>query len=144
MAPHDGNIFRVTGPLCGEFTGHRRIPLTKASDAELWFFVFAPNKRLSKQSWGWWFETWSRSLWCHGNGHNGPAKMWLCSWPTCWGSFSKSMCRCDHKSSATIPAHHGLFCLSNVKYSLGRFTVSFMCSKSSQCSSVFVIVLNIT
>ena len=28
--------FRVTGPLCGEFTGHRRIPLTKASDAELW------------------------------------------------------------------------------------------------------------
>ena len=29
------NIFRVTGPLCGELTGHRWIPLTKASDAEL-------------------------------------------------------------------------------------------------------------
>ena len=29
------NIFRVTGPLCGEFTGHRWIPLTKASDAEI-------------------------------------------------------------------------------------------------------------
>ena len=28
--------FRVTGPLCGEFTGHRWIPLTKAGDAELW------------------------------------------------------------------------------------------------------------
>ena len=27
--------FRVTGPLCGELTGHRWIPLTKASDAEL-------------------------------------------------------------------------------------------------------------
>ena len=26
-------FFRVTGPLCGEFSGHRRIPLTKASDA---------------------------------------------------------------------------------------------------------------
>ena len=29
--------FRVTGPLCGEFTGHRWIPLTKAGDAELFF-----------------------------------------------------------------------------------------------------------
>ena len=25
------------------------------------------NKRSSKQSWGWWFETPSRSLWCHCN-----------------------------------------------------------------------------
>ena len=31
-------IFRVTGPLCGEFTGHRWIPITKASEAELWWF----------------------------------------------------------------------------------------------------------
>ena len=36
MTSSNGNIFRVTGPLCGEFTGHRWIPLTKASDAELW------------------------------------------------------------------------------------------------------------
>ena len=32
----NGNIFRVTGHLCGEFTGHRWISRTKASDAELW------------------------------------------------------------------------------------------------------------
>ena len=38
MTSSNGNIFRVTGPLCGEFTGHRWIPLTKASDAELWRF----------------------------------------------------------------------------------------------------------
>ena len=37
MTSSNKNIFRVTGPLCGEFTGHRWIPLTKASDAELWF-----------------------------------------------------------------------------------------------------------
>ena len=37
MTSSNGNIFRVTGRLCGEFTGHRRIPLTKASDAELWY-----------------------------------------------------------------------------------------------------------
>ena len=37
----NGNIFRVTGPLCGDFTGHRWIPLTKASDAELWCFLWS-------------------------------------------------------------------------------------------------------
>ena len=36
--------FRVTGPLCGEFTGQRWIPLTKASDADLWCFLWtAPS-----------------------------------------------------------------------------------------------------
>ena len=35
MTSSNGNIFRATGPLCGEFTGQRWIPLTKASDAEL-------------------------------------------------------------------------------------------------------------
>ena len=35
------NIIRVTGPLCGEFTGHRWIPRTKASDAELWCFLWS-------------------------------------------------------------------------------------------------------
>ena len=36
----NGNIFRVTGPLCGEFTGHRS-PVTKASDVELWCFLWS-------------------------------------------------------------------------------------------------------
>ena len=38
MTSSNGNILRVTGSLCGEFTGHRWIPLTQASDAEIWFF----------------------------------------------------------------------------------------------------------
>ena len=37
----NGNIFRVTGHLCGEFTGHRWIPRTKASDSELWCFLWS-------------------------------------------------------------------------------------------------------
>ena len=41
MTSSNGNIFRVTGHLCGEFTGHRWIPLTKASNAELWCFVWS-------------------------------------------------------------------------------------------------------
>ena len=38
MTLSTGIIFRVTDPFCGEFTGHRWIPLTKANDAELWCF----------------------------------------------------------------------------------------------------------
>ena len=33
--------FRVTGHLCGEFTGERWIPRTKASDAEFWCFLWS-------------------------------------------------------------------------------------------------------
>ena len=44
MTSSNGNIFRVTGPLCGEFTGHRWILRTKASDAKLWSFLwFVPE-----------------------------------------------------------------------------------------------------
>ena len=32
------------------------------------FFDLRLNKQLSKQSWGWWFETPSRTLWRHCNG----------------------------------------------------------------------------
>ena len=41
MTSSNGNIFRVTGHLCGEFTGHRWFPRTKASDAELWCFLWS-------------------------------------------------------------------------------------------------------
>ena len=41
MTSSNGNIFHVTGHLCGEFTGHRWIPRTKASDTELWCFLWS-------------------------------------------------------------------------------------------------------
>ena len=45
MTLSNGNIFRTTGPLCGEFTGLRWIPRTKASYAEFdAFFDLRPNK----------------------------------------------------------------------------------------------------
>ena len=66
MTSSSGNIFRVTGLLCGEFTGHRRISSQKASNADFdALFDLRLFKRLSKQSWGWWFETPSRPLWRH-------------------------------------------------------------------------------
>ena len=64
MTSSNGNIFRVTGPLCGEFTGPGEFttqrPVTRSFDV---FFSLRLNERLSKQPWGWWFETPSRPLW---------------------------------------------------------------------------------
>ena len=66
MTSSNRNIFRVTGHLCGVFTGHRWIPaqrpVTRSVDV---FFDLRLNKRLSIQSWGWWFETTSRPLLRH-------------------------------------------------------------------------------
>ena len=68
MTSSNGNIVRVTGHLCGEFTGPGEFPaqrpVTRSFDV---FFDLHLNKRLSKQSWGWWFETLSRPLWRHHN-----------------------------------------------------------------------------
>ena len=41
MTSSNGNIFRFTGHLCGEFIGDRWIPHTKARDAELWCFLWS-------------------------------------------------------------------------------------------------------
>ena len=49
-------------PVSGEFPSQR--PVTRSFDA---FFLLCLNKRLSKQSWGWWSETPSCSLWRHCN-----------------------------------------------------------------------------
>ena len=68
MTSSNGNIFRATGHLSGEFTGHRWIPRTKAGDRSFdVFFDLRLHKRLSKQWRGWWFESPSRSLWRHSN-----------------------------------------------------------------------------
>ena len=52
--------------VTGEFPTHRRV--TRSSDV---FFDMHQNKRLSKQSWGWRFETPSCSFWRHCNGSVG-------------------------------------------------------------------------
>ena len=49
-------------PVPGEFPAQR--PVTRSFDV---FFDLRLNKRLSKQSWGWWFETPLRPLWRHRN-----------------------------------------------------------------------------
>ena len=50
MMPSDRNIFRVIGPLWGETTGHRWIPHTDASDAELWRFLWPALEQMAEQT----------------------------------------------------------------------------------------------
>ena len=57
-------------PVTGEFPAQR--PVTRSFKV---FFDLRPNKRLSKQSWGWWSETPSSSLWRHRN------ERWMLCWP---------------------------------------------------------------
>ena len=49
-------------PITSEFPTHR--PVTRSFDV---FFDLRLNKRLSKQLWGWWFETPSCPSWRHCN-----------------------------------------------------------------------------
>ena len=49
MTLSNENIFRVTGPLWGESIDRRWIPLIKASDAELWCFLWpAPQQTVGQ------------------------------------------------------------------------------------------------
>ena len=52
-------------PVPCEFPAQR--PVMQSFDV---FFDLRLNKQLSKQSWGWWFEMPSHSLWHHRNGQN--------------------------------------------------------------------------
>ena len=55
-------IYARNSPVPGEFPAQR--PVTRSFDV---FLDLRLNKRFSKQSWGWWFETLSRPLSRHSN-----------------------------------------------------------------------------
>ena len=66
MTSSNGNIsaslaiYAGNSPVTGKF--HSQRPVTRSSDV---FFDLRPNKQLSKQWWGWWFETPLCPLWRH-------------------------------------------------------------------------------
>ena len=71
MTSSNGNILRVTGPLWGESTGHRMIPLTRAIDAELWYFLWSAHEQTVEQT----MET--PVIWDGMYAHYGVTVMWL-------------------------------------------------------------------
>ena len=61
-------------PATGESPAQRQV--TRSFDV---FFYLRLNKRLSKQSWDWWFETPSRALYRHCNANSHQASMSHCN-----------------------------------------------------------------
>ena len=103
MTSSNGNIFCVTS--C-EFTGHRWIPLTKPVTRSFQvFFDLRLNKRLSKQAWGWLFETTSCWLWHHSNIMHAPVKP-----NATWGVIHTAKCCkcnffCQREPGFTFPSY---------------------------------------
>ena len=79
-------------PVTGEFPSQR--PVTRSFDV---FFDLRLNKRLSKQSWGWWLETTSRSLWRRCND--------LFQWKLCILIFIKTGARFFQRVQLRIRHH---------------------------------------
>ena len=69
MTSSNGNIFRVTGLLCGNSPVTAEVPSQRPVTRSFeFFFDLRQNKRLSKQLRLRWFESPLRSLWRHFNG----------------------------------------------------------------------------
>ena len=74
-AHYDNVIFRVTGPLWGESIGHQWIHLIKASNAELWLYIYGPEQTIETPAVRdamslnvtslWWYTTQESCTWLH-------------------------------------------------------------------------------
>ena len=62
--PRDWSFVWGISQVTGEFPIQR--PVSRRCDI---FSDLRLNERLSKQSWGWWFETPSHPSWCHSNAY---------------------------------------------------------------------------
>ena len=76
LTASNGNIFRDTGLLCGEFTGEFPSQRSAMRSFDI-FFDLCLNKRLKKTSRRRWFETPSRLLWHH---CTDSYQIWCLSW----------------------------------------------------------------
>ena len=103
MTSSNGNSFRFTGPLCGECTGTDEFPaqrpMTRSFDV---FFDLRPNKRLSTQSWSWWFKTPSWSSWRHCNGMGDRTTSTLFKWYSLAIRNSRSTISAENIACGTI------------------------------------------
>ena len=81
-------------PVSGEVPAQR--PVTRSFDV---FFDLRLNKRLNKQSWGWWFETLSRPLWRQCN-------EWRIFTPNLDSvGLIRSLQNCAHATTAVVSWH---------------------------------------
>ena len=95
-------------PVTGEFPAQR--PVTRSFDV---FFDLRLNKRLSKQSWCWWFETPSHPLWRHCNvirNHKDSLGGWFMSSRTSTKSIWRRYCIWSFQRHFLQQKYSLLFC----------------------------------
>ena len=85
-------------PITGEFPSQR--PETRSFDV---FFDLRLNKSLSKQSWGWWFETQSPSLWRHCSDHVKGCLLYPITVLCCRSSGDRHSCGTDQSPLWSLP-----------------------------------------
>ena len=86
-------ICAENSPVSGEFPAQR--PVTRRVDVS---FDLCLNKRVRKQSWGWWFETLSCPLWRHCN----------VVVHSLWGKFNTLQWRHNERNETSKPRGTGL------------------------------------
>ena len=131
-------------PVPGEFPTQR--PVTRSFDV---FFDLRVNKRLSKQSWGWWLETLSRPLWRHCNVICYCIRTFTKLCECMWTQLCGRTCMCLPMGVSAMYVLPGLKCVcaSHIKcfstlwkciwnniYLLTEIYISMMLAVYSQCS----------
>ena len=111
-------------PVPCEFPTQR--PVTRSFDV---FFDLHPNKRLSKQWWGWWFEMPSCPLWRHRN----------------------DLTRTSHDIARTVCLFLVIYCVCSGRMNMvfdvrvGRSHATIPCNKHIHHMSIYIIrALNVT
>ena len=117
-------------PVTGEFPAQR--PLTRSFDV---FFDLRLKKQFSKQSWGWWFETPSRSLWRQCNVYytwraTGNSRLLLSP------SLVTIALSVGYETWPAIGWHH-IFVIGRCKYRLGLPRVTMLCRLTWPIFTVF-------
>ena len=105
-------------PVSGEFPVQR--PVTRSFDI---FFDLRLNKRLSKQSWGWWFETLLCPLWRHCNDTHHKRLRKRVIWPF--------VIRCNFLSNKSLLTGHDMFFVYRI-----RQAITFVVSSHFQFTTV--------
>ena len=124
-------------PVTGEFPSQR--PVTRSFGV---FFDLRLNKRLNKQSWGWWLETTSRSLWrrCNDSVYHKSIILHIIEYERYWQSkyvgTHTHICWDTNTYTKTFEfPFHGIFFISHIKQPQG-FILNTGCCAYLCCHSV--------
>ena len=102
------DLYVGNSPVTDDFPSQR--PVRRSFD--VFIFNLRLNKRLSKESWGWLFETLSFPLWCHCNGQLGKAWMYDASEYLAGGHFAEEVFMFRNDSKMNCNYHpNAVYCI---------------------------------